>query len=130
VLEIRKKHGITLKYLDVQASIATMNKTPILRVPLQTELWFHSRGYEQPPHQRACGTTNFGWLAGDYCTSSDNDLFLGQLNSSSDDLRANTAVRSPRPRPHSRGEDKPSKPKSWRSDRGWRRRSHRRRNLL
>jgi hypothetical protein len=97
VLEIRKKHDITLKYPDVQASTATMNKTPILRVPLQTELRFHSRGYEQPPHQRACGTKNFGWLTGDYCTSSDNDLRLGRLNSSSDDLRANTAVRRPSP---------------------------------
>ena len=35
-------------------------QTPILRVPLQTGLRFHSRGYEQPPHQRACGTTNYG----------------------------------------------------------------------
>jgi hypothetical protein len=26
-----------------------MNKTPALEVPLQTELWFHLRGYEQPP---------------------------------------------------------------------------------
>jgi hypothetical protein len=26
VLEMRKKHGIALKYLDVQASIATMNR--------------------------------------------------------------------------------------------------------
>jgi hypothetical protein len=26
-------------------------------VPLQTELWFHSRGYEQPPHRRAFSTT-------------------------------------------------------------------------
>jgi hypothetical protein len=38
-------------------------QTPILRVPLQTELWFHSHGYEQPPHQRACGTTNSRWRA-------------------------------------------------------------------
>jgi hypothetical protein len=44
--------------------------TPIIRVPLQTELRFHSRGYEQPPHQRACGTTNSRWLAGDHCASS------------------------------------------------------------
>jgi hypothetical protein len=63
-------------------------QTPILRVPLQTGLRFHSRGYEQPPHQRACGTTNSGWLAGDRSTSSDNDLCLGWLNSSSDDLMA------------------------------------------
>jgi hypothetical protein len=43
---------------------------PILRLPLQTELRFHSREYEQPLHQRACGTTNSGWLAGDRCTNS------------------------------------------------------------
>jgi hypothetical protein len=33
-------------------------QTPALKVPLQTELRFHPRGYEQPPHRRACGTTN------------------------------------------------------------------------
>jgi hypothetical protein len=45
-------------------------QTPILRVPLQTELWFHSRGYEQPLHSRAYGTTNSGWLVGDRSISS------------------------------------------------------------
>jgi hypothetical protein len=38
--------------------------------------------------------------------------------------------KGPRPRPHTRGEDKPSKPKSRGSDRRWRRRSRRRRILL
>jgi hypothetical protein len=55
-------------------------QTPILRVPLQTGLRFHSRGYEQPPHQRACGTTNSRWLAGNRSTGSDNDLHLRRLN--------------------------------------------------
>jgi hypothetical protein len=77
--------------------------TPILRVPLQTELRFHSRGYEQPPHQRACGTTNSRWLACDHCTSSDNDLRFGRLNSSSDDIRANAAVERPSPTPRHEG---------------------------
>jgi hypothetical protein len=45
-------------------------QTSILWVPLQTELRFHSHGYEQPLHQRACGTTNSGWLAGDRSISS------------------------------------------------------------
>jgi hypothetical protein len=78
--------------------------TPALKMPLQTELRFHSRGYEQPPHQRACGTTNSEWLAGDHC--SDNDLRLGRLNSSSDDLRANAAVARPSPTssPEGRGQ--------------------------
>jgi hypothetical protein len=45
-------------------------QTPILRVPLQIGLRFHSRRYEQPPHQRACGTKNSSWLTGDRCTNS------------------------------------------------------------
>jgi hypothetical protein len=65
-------------------------------VPLQTELRFHSRGYEQPPHRRACETTSFGWLAADHC-SSDNDLRSGRPNSSSDDLRADAAATRPSP---------------------------------
>jgi hypothetical protein len=72
-------------------------QTPILRVPLQTGLRFHSCGYEQPPHQRAHGITNSRWLAGDHSISSDNDLRLRRLNSSSDDLRANAAVKRPSP---------------------------------
>jgi hypothetical protein len=71
--------------------------TPTLRVPLQTELRFHSRGYKQPPHQRACEITNSEWLADDHCTSSDNDLRLGRLNSINNDLRVNAAVKRPSP---------------------------------
>jgi hypothetical protein len=37
------------KYMHVQAPTVTMNKTPALKVPLQTELRFHLRRYEQPP---------------------------------------------------------------------------------
>jgi hypothetical protein len=35
-----------------------MNKTPAFKVPLQTELRFRPRGYEQPPHRGACGATS------------------------------------------------------------------------
>jgi hypothetical protein len=58
------------------------------------ELWFHSRGYEQPPHQRACGTTNSGWLVADHC-SRDNDLRLGRQDNSSDGPRANATAGRP-----------------------------------
>jgi hypothetical protein len=68
-----------------------------LYIPLQTGLRFHSRGYEQPPHQGAHGTTNSRWLAGDHYTSSDNDPRFGRLNSSSDDLRVDAAVTRPSP---------------------------------
>jgi hypothetical protein len=65
-------------------------------MPLQTELQFHSRGYEQPPHRRACGTTNSRWLAADHC-SSVSDLRLGRQDNRSDGLRANTAAGGPSP---------------------------------
>jgi hypothetical protein len=58
-------------------------QTPALKMPLQTELRFHSRGYEQPPHRRPCGTTSSGWLAGDLCSSSDGpraDATAGRLS--------------------------------------------------
>jgi hypothetical protein len=72
-------------------------QTPALKVPLQTELRFHSRGYEQPPHRRACGTTNSSWLAAARSISSDNDIRSGRPNSSSDDLRADVAATRPSP---------------------------------
>jgi hypothetical protein len=61
------------------------------------ELWFHSRGYEQPPHRRACGTTNSSRLAADHCSSNNNNLRSGRLNSSNDDLRADAAATRPSP---------------------------------
>jgi hypothetical protein len=41
--------------------------------------------------------TNSKRLVGDLCSSRDNDLHLGRLNSSSDDLRTNAAVKRPSP---------------------------------
>jgi hypothetical protein len=94
---MRKKHGFTRQIPRCSGLDSHNEHTPTLRVPLQMELWFHSRGYELPPHQRACGTTNSRWLAADHRTSSDSDLRLGRLNSSSDDLRVNAVVRRPSP---------------------------------
>jgi hypothetical protein len=45
-------------------------QTPTLKVPLQTELQFRPRGYEQPPHRGACEATSSGQLASDLCSSS------------------------------------------------------------
>jgi hypothetical protein len=76
-----------------------MNKTPALKVPLQMELWFHLRRYEQPPtiggpaeQQKADG-----WLAAARSSSSDNDLRSGWPNCSSDGLRADAAATMPSP---------------------------------
>jgi hypothetical protein len=76
-------------------------------VPLQTELWFHLRRYEQPhtiggpaEQQKADG-----WLAAARSNSDDDDFCSEGPNSSSDDLRADAAAIRPSPTSHSRGED-------------------------
>jgi hypothetical protein len=76
-----------------------MNKTPALKVPLQMELRFHLRRYEQPPtiggpaeQQKADG-----WLAAARFSSSDDDFCSERPNNSSDDLRADAAAIRPSP---------------------------------
>jgi hypothetical protein len=86
------------KYLDVQAPTAAMNKTPALKVPLQTELRFRPSRYEQPPHIRGpVGRQNPRWLADACSGSSDDDLRSGRPNNSSNDLRADAAATRPSP---------------------------------
>jgi hypothetical protein len=88
-------------------------QTPILRVPLQTGLRFHSRGYEQPLHQRACGTTNSGWLAGDRCTNSAATTSVsGGKTAAVMASRQTLLLKGPRSCPLTRDENQPLKPKS------------------
>jgi hypothetical protein len=89
------------KYIHVQAPTATMNKRPAFKVPLQTELRFHLRRYEQPhmiggPAEQQ---KTDEWLAVARSSSDDDDFCSGGLNSSSDDLRADAAARRPSPVP-------------------------------
>jgi hypothetical protein len=75
-----------------------MNKTPTLKVPLQIELWFRPRRYEQPPTLEGLrGNKNPWWLADARSGSSDNNLRSKWPNSSSDDLRASAAATSSSP---------------------------------
>jgi hypothetical protein len=97
MLEIRGKTRLHAQIHRCSGPDSPNENTPALKVPLQTELRFHSRGYEQPPHRRACGTTNSRWLAVDRSISSDNDLRSGRLNSSTNDLRADAAATRPSP---------------------------------
>jgi hypothetical protein len=85
-------------------------QTPALKVPLQMELRFHSRGYEQPPHRRAHGTTNSGWLTADQC-SSVNNLRLGRQDSCSNGLMASAAAGGPSPTSPHEGRGQASKDK-------------------
>jgi hypothetical protein len=59
-------------------------------------LRFHSRGYEQPLHQRACGTTNSRWLTGNRCTNSAATTSVsGGKTAAAYGLRASAAAERP-----------------------------------
>jgi hypothetical protein len=97
MLEIRGKHGFTPKYTDVLAPIAAMNIHRHSRCHYKWNSGSTPAGTNNPPHRRACGTTNSRWLAAAHSVSSDNNLRSGRLNSSSDDLRADAAATRPSP---------------------------------
>jgi hypothetical protein len=75
-----------------------MNKTPAFKVPLQTELRFHLRRYEQPhsmggpAEQRKIDERRAVARSG---SGDDDDFCSGGANSGSDDLRADAAARRP-----------------------------------
>jgi hypothetical protein len=81
--------------------------TPALKRPLQTGLQFCSRGYEQPPYQEACGTTNSKRLTAARSDNSGNDLRPGRQDSSSNGFRANAAAEKLSP---TKDENQPFKP--------------------
>jgi hypothetical protein len=79
-----------------------MNKTPALKVPLQTEPRFYLHRYEQPhtiggpaEQHKADGRLAVARSS----SSDDNDFCSGGPNSSSDDLRADVAAIRPSPMP-------------------------------
>jgi hypothetical protein len=83
-----------------------MNKTPALKVPLQTELRFHPRRYEQPPTLEGLwGDETSGGSpppapAAATTTSAPGGQTAAAMTSGQTLLR-----QVPRPRPRSRGED-------------------------
>jgi hypothetical protein len=89
---MRKKHGFTPKYTDVQAPIAAMNIHRHSRCHYKRNSGSTPAGTNNPPHRRAYGTTTSRWLAAAHSCNSDNDLRSGRPNSSSDDLRADAAA--------------------------------------
>jgi hypothetical protein len=78
-----------------------MNKNTAFKVPLQTELRFHLRGYEQPHSMGgpAEQQKTDGWLAVARSGSNDNDPRSGWPNCSSEGLRADAAATLPSPTP-------------------------------
>jgi hypothetical protein len=79
-----------------------MNKRPAFKVPLQTELRFHLRRYEQPhtiggPAEQQ--KTDERLAVARSSSGDDDDFCSGGPNSSSDDLRADAAAMRPSPVP-------------------------------
>jgi hypothetical protein len=75
-----------------------MNKRPAFKVPLQTELRFHLRRYEQPhtiggPAEQQ--KTDERLAVARSCSGDDDDFCSEWPNSSSDDLRADAAAMRP-----------------------------------
>jgi hypothetical protein len=128
---MRTKHGFTPKIHTCSGPDSHNEQTPTLKVPLQTGLRFHPRRYEQPPTLEGLrgdetpGGSQPPSLAAATTTSAPGGQTAAAMTSGQTLLR-----QGPRPRPHSRGEDKLPRPWSRRSVRGWRRLSCRRRNLF
>jgi hypothetical protein len=110
---MRKNTAPCRKYIHVQAPTATMNKTPALKVPLQTELRFCLRGYEQPPTLEVPrGDKAPGGSPSPAPVAATTTSTLGGQTAATMASGRTPLQQRPRPRLHSRGEDKLSKPKS------------------
>jgi hypothetical protein len=80
-------------------------------------LQVHSRRYEQPPHRKACGITNSGWLVDDRCTNSATTTSIsGGKTAAAMALGQTLLLKGPRSRPLMGDENQPLKPKSQRSE--------------
>jgi hypothetical protein len=107
------KHGSKPKIHTSSGPNSHNERTPALKVPLQTELRFRPRGYEQPPTlegprgDNAPGGSPSPAPAAATTTSAPGGQTAAVMASGQTPLQ-----QCPRPRPHSRGEDKLSKPKS------------------
>jgi hypothetical protein len=110
---MRKKHGITPKIPRCSGPDSRNEQTPALKVPLQTELRFRPRRYEQPPtleglrDDKTPGGSPTPAPAAATTTSAPDGQTAAAMTSGQTLLR-----QGPHLCPHSRGEDKLSKPKS------------------
>ena len=113
MLETRKKHGSVPKIHTCSGPDSHNEQTPAFKVPLQTELRFRPRRYEQPPTlegltgDKTPGGSPTPAPAAATTTSAPGGQTAAAMASGRTPLQ-----QCPRPRLHSRGEDKLSKPKS------------------
>jgi hypothetical protein len=102
------------KYIHVQAPTSTINKRPAFKVPLQTELRFHLRRYEQPhvigglrSNRRPTGGSSSPVPAAATTTPAPGGRTAAAMASGRTLLQP-----CPRPRRRSRGEDKYKEPEA------------------
>jgi hypothetical protein len=112
---MRKKHGSVPKIHTCSGPDSHNEQTPALKVPLQTELRFRPRRNEQPPTLEGLrGDKTPGGSPTPAPVAATTTSALGGQTAAAMVSGRTLLQRAPRPRPHSRGEDKLSKPKSWR----------------
>jgi hypothetical protein len=110
---MRKKHGFMPKIHTCSGPDSHNEQTPAFKVPLQTELRFRPRRYEQPPtleglrDDKTPGGSPTPAPAAATTTSA-----LGGQTAAAMASGRTLLLQGPCPRPRSRGEDKLSKPKS------------------
>jgi hypothetical protein len=106
VLKMRKKYGITPRIPTCSGPDSHNEQTPALKVPLQTELRFHPRRYEQQPTLEGLwgdetpGGSSTPAPASATTTAAPGGQTAAAMTSGQTLLR-----QGPRPRPRSRGED-------------------------
>jgi hypothetical protein len=116
---MRKKHGSVPKIHTCSGLDSHNEQTPALKVTLQTELWFHLRGYEQPPHwggprgDKAPGRPPSPAPAAATTTSAPGGRIAAAMASGRAPLQ-----QCPRPRLRLRGEDKYKEPEARSADGG------------
>jgi hypothetical protein len=107
MLEMRKKHGSVPKIHTCSGPDSHNEQTPALKVPLQMELRFRLRGYEQPPTlEGPRGDKADGWLAAARRAAATTTSAPSGRTTATMTSGRMLLPQGPRPRPHSRGEDK------------------------
>jgi hypothetical protein len=110
---MRKKHGIALKYQDVQALTATMNRHRQSRCHYQWNSGSTPAGMNNLHIGEPAGRQTPGGSPPTTAAATTSSAPGGQTAAAMTSGQA-LLRQGPRPRPHSRGEDKQSKPKSQR----------------
>jgi hypothetical protein len=109
---MRKKHGFTPKYPDVQASTATTNKHPYSGCHYKRNFGSTPAGMNCLHTRGSAGQQTPGGSPATTAPAATMPSASGGYTASAMTLGQALLWKGPRPRPHTRGKDKPSKPKS------------------